>query len=148
MRRGPEQRLDELGAARPDQSADAQDLAAPDGEADVLDLGRRAPGVDLQDCLAEGDLPLGEDVAELAAHHHGDEPLLAQGGRVVGADELPVAQDSDPVGDLEDLVHLVRDVDNADARGGEPAYLLEEAADVVLGDGGGGLVHHDDAGVL
>ncbi len=39
-------------------------------------------------------------------------------------------------------------VDNADARGGEPAYLLEEPADVVLGDGGGGLVHHDDAGVL
>ena len=42
----------------------------------------------------------------------------------------------------------MRDVDDADARGREPAYLLEEAADVVLGDGGGGLVHHDDAGVL
>ena len=42
----------------------------------------------------------------------------------------------------------MRDVDDADAVASESADLLEQIADVILRDGGGRLVHDDDAGVL
>jgi hypothetical protein len=62
----------------------------------------------------------------------------------VGDDE-PVAEDDDPVGDVEDLVEPVRDEDDADARGGEPAEHAEEVPALVRGERRSRLVEDDHA---
>ena len=58
-----------------------------------------------------------------------------------------VAQHGDAVGEVHHLLDAVGDVDDADALGGELADDAEEALAFGRGEGGGGLVHDEDAGV-
>ena len=55
---------------------------------------------------------------------------------------LAVAQDGGAVGDAEDLVHAVRDVDDGDALAAKLADIVEQALDLVLGQRRGRLVEH------
>ena len=59
-----------------------------------------------------------------------------------------VAQHRDVVADLEDLVHLVGDVDQRDALLLEHAHHRKELLDLLGHERGGGLVQYDDLGVV
>ena len=55
-----------------------------------------------------------------------------------------VAQHGDVVRDAEDLIHLVGYVDDASAAFLQHADHIEQFVDLLVGDGGGGLVHDAD----
>ena len=83
-----------------------------------------------------------------AADHHVDDVVL---GAVLGdqrADIAAVAHDGDAVGDDLDLVHAVRDVDDAQLLLAQIADDLEQLLDLRLGQRGGGLVEDDDLGLV
>src|SRR4051812_38186385 len=110
---------DQLAAAGADEPGNPKELAPAEVEACILDDVRQGQALDAQQLLvahgARGD-------AALAALGRGlgtprnvlDQPLL---GELLGAprvDDAAVAHDRDVVGDLEDLVQAVRDVDDRD----------------------------------
>ena len=72
---------------------------------------------------------VGQDAAD---HELGDLAHRELADRV-GADRLPVAHHGDLVGDPEQLVEPVRDVDDRDAGGGEPADDVEQHLDLGVG---------------
>ena len=69
-------------------------------------------------------------------------------GQRRGDDVPAVAQDGGAVGDAEDLVHAVRDVDDCDALRLEPADIVEQAVDLVRRQRRRRLVEHQDAWTL
>ena len=64
------------------------------------------------------------------------------GGR---GDDLAPAQDADPVGDLQHLIELVRDEDDAEALRGHAAQRLQQAVRLLRREHGGWLVEDEDA---
>ena len=66
----------------------------------------------------------------------------------LGGDEPAVAQHRDGVGDPEELLELVRDVDAGDAVGLQHPQDVHELVDLGLGEGGGRLVEDQDPGIL
>ena len=64
-----------------------------------------------------------------------------------GDDVTAVAQDRRAVGDARDLVHAVRDVDDRDALGFEPAKEGEQFLDLAARERGRRLVEDEDADV-
>ena len=113
-------------------------------ERDVADRAGPREVLHLEARRADGRPDLRELVLEFAADHHLDEPVARQAADVQRAHRLAVAHDRRPVGDLEDLVEAVADVDDGDAGGLEFADDGEEFLDLLPGERGAGLVHHDD----
>ena len=151
---GAEEGLEDLGAAGPEKAADAQDLAGVEVEVDAMQ--RTPPAVtarDVKDEVAGGedDRSGGADrsgaVAGVTADHGGDQAGATHLGDRGGDDIAPVAEDGYAVGERKDLVDAVRDVDDADASGRQLADDPEEAFAFGRREGGGGLVHDEDAGV-
>ena len=62
----------------------------------------------------------------------------------LGRDEAAVAEHRDPVAEAEDLLHAVRDVDDAEPFGAEPPDHLERRFGLALGQRRGRLVEDDD----
>ena len=93
------------------------------------------------------DVVAGVVLIQLAADHHGDQIVLGRDGNLAGADVGAVAQDGHAVADLVQLAHLVGDVDDADALPGQVAHDVEQMGDLAVGNGGGGLIHDQDAAV-
>ena len=145
-----EDRLEQLGAAGAHEPVQAEDLALAHVERDVLQVGIELRGevLDRQNRIAGLVVDRREAVVERAAHHGGDELVHVGVGGVLGHDHVAVAQHRHVVADLEDLVHLVRDVDERDALALELAHHLEELVDLLRHERGGGLVEHDDLGVV
>ncbi len=67
------------------------------------------------DRLAGLRLGLGEDLADRAADDHLDQLVRPGVGDLLLADQPAVAQHGDAIGDAEDLVEAMRDIDHADA---------------------------------
>ncbi len=65
-----------------------------------------------------------------------------------GADIAAVAQHGDALGQFVDLRHAVGDVDDGETFGLQPEDDLEQLLGLAAGQGGGRLVHHQDAGAL
>ena len=80
--------------------------------------------------------------------HHLDEFGRAGLRHRPRSDVGAVAQHRDAVGDLEQLVEPMADVDDPDAAAFELADDVEQARDVALGQRGGRLVHDQDARVV
>jgi hypothetical protein len=115
-RREAEQDTRQLGAAGADQPGEAENLAGADLEADVVHPGRRtAEPAQRQHDLAGRGFGWRVGVGYLAAHHQVDQLGLGRVGDAAGADALAVAQDGDAVGDRENLLQAVGNVDDADA---------------------------------
>ena len=89
-----------------------------------------------------------EIIVDLAAHHAGHQIVLGDVLDEVGAHEAAVPQHRGAVADLEDLLHAVADIGDGHALGAQYANLLEQGVDLVLGQGRGGLVHDDHAGIF
>ena len=81
---------------------------------------------------------------EGTADHHADHLVRGRPGPFDGVDAPSVAEHGDGVADGEDLVDLVRDVQDRDAPRLQPADEREQALDLVTGERGGGLVHDED----
>ena len=144
----------ELGAARAHQAADSQDLAGANLEADAVeDRARMSRGGDAEAPDLEHHLPrrrplTREEIADVAADHQPDDLLAAGGGDVQGLDALTVAQDGHPVGEGQDLLQAVGNVDAGDATSLEPAQDAHQQLGLRLGERRRRLVEEQDAGVL
>ena len=84
------------------------------------------------------------EAARAAADDVGDHRFQRELGHRRRDDMLAVAQDRGAVGDAEDLVHAVRDVDDGDALAAQLADIVEQALDLVARQRRGRLVEHQD----
>ena len=83
-----------------------------------------------------------------AADHHADDLVHRHLGGVHRADVLAVAHDGDAVGDLLELAHAVRYVDDAHAARLQIADEAEQLLDLAFGQRRGRLVHDEYARVV
>jgi len=139
-----------LRATRAHQAREAHDLAALDVEAYVAELAARVvQGLHLQRDVADVVVGLGrEDVVEGAADHQLDDGVHVQLAGRLRAHVRTVADDRDLVGDPEQFVEPVRDVDDAGALRTQLLDLCEQDVDFLGGDGGRRLVEDDDVRFL
>src|SRR5918998_6779561 len=112
-------------------------------EGAVLEDVAAGDAADPQEHLAYLDLRLRIQVADLAADHQAHQLVLVQFLDRQGVHDASVAHDRYPVGDAEDLVQLVRDVQDRYALRGEVPYDPEEVLDLLLRERGRRLVHDD-----
>ena len=84
---------------------------------------------------------------QLAAHHGVDHVRRGDVCRAVRADVLAVAHHRDAVAVLEDFRHAVRDVDDADPLGRQPAHDAEQLLRLVIRQGCGRFVQDQDAAI-
>ena len=82
------------------------------------------------------------------ADHEPDDLGNFRRGRLERVDILAVAHDGDAVGDALELIHAVRDVDDADAGLLELADEDEQIVDLRVGQDGGRLVENEQLRVL
>ncbi len=137
--------LHQLLAAAPHETGQAQDLSLSQGEADVVEGALAGEVAHLQrDLPARGARALVEAL-DVAAHHHADDGLLGEGGGLLRSDVAAVAQHRHAVGDLEDLLQPVRDVEDGLALRAKRPDDLEELLHLGPGEGRGGLVHDEDS---
>src|SRR5437763_2011553 len=145
----------EFATARAHKARDAEHLAAPNLEADVPDqkLAAHVRVFDRHVANLEGHFAalvygFGEDVADLSPDHTRDDARLVERRSRVCADRSTVAKDGDAVGDAEDLVELVRDVDHADAARAQLVDDAEEGFDLGVCERGGRFVQDEYARFL
>ena len=89
-----------------------------------------------------------ELVRHLTADHQADDFFLGEFFRRLCGDPLAVAHDRHVVRDPEDLIHLVADVDDADAILRQLVHDAEEVIDLVLCQGAGGLIQNQDLRIV
>ncbi|MNV47642.1 hypothetical protein D3C71_1395170 [compost metagenome] len=111
------QGFDDVGTFGPHQPGDAEDLALMQIERDVSNrrLAQGGQVLHLQDHLTRRILSIGETLAERTPHHHRDDLVHIQPFQRLGGDPLAITQNGDFVAQLEDLFHLMRDIDDAAA---------------------------------
>ena len=132
-------------AAGSGQAGDAEQLALAQLEADAAQ-DSRAQVADLEQRATRAVRRLGADRdVDVLADHHRREGLRREVGDVAGADEPAAAQDGDAIGEVEDLVHPVRDVEDARAAAPDLAHDLQELVDLGVRQHGRGLVEHEHA---
>ena len=86
-----------------------------------------------------------KDVAVFAADHQLDDLVVGLGAGLVGRDVAAVAEHRALVGELGDLVHAVRDVEQRQALRAQPLQHGEDLGDVGGGQRRGRLVEDQDA---
>ena len=148
----PDEGLDQLVLPVARDARDAEDLAGPDLEVDPMDHLRSAVVVDGQARHLErvgGRVRIAaiDRQRDLAADHQLSEVLLVRFGRDPLADDPAAPDDRDPVGDLEDLVQLVADEDDAVALACEPSQDREDLVGLLRREDSGRLVEDEDPGI-
>ena len=103
--------------------------------------------LDAEDRSGRVGLPAIDGQRDLAADHQLGKVLLVRLGRDPLADDLAAPDDRDPVGDLEDLVELVADEDDAVAAGREATEDLEDLLGLLRREDRGRFVEDEDLGV-
>ena len=141
-RRQSEKRGGHLAAACAHQPGQPQNLPAPElkGHAAVRARPRQVAGreeafADVRRAYAHA------SAGELASDHQRDQPPLVQLGGGRRGHVAAVAQHGDAVGDSEDLVHLVRDVDDRGSARLKRADRREQRLRLAVRERGGRLVH-------
>ena len=142
------ERLDELVLAVAGNPGDPEDLAGPDLEAHAADHLAATIVVDPQVLdrerhVADGSRP-GRRRADVAPDHERGEIVLVGLRRIRSADDTTAPDDRDPVGDLEHLVQLVTDEDDAVALVGEAPQDGEDLARLLGCEHGRRLVEDED----
>jgi len=152
--RAAEEGFEEFGSAGSHEACDADDFSGGEGEIDVLEspalrVPRSCEGeiADFQQDFADiANMGVGA-FFDFATDHQVGDFSGSGGGLVEGADERTIAEDGDAVGELEDFVKLVGDVEDRDPLLFETQNDTEEAGDFGLGQGAGRLVHDEDVGL-
>ena len=133
--------------ARAHQPGKTQDLAFAHDEVHVLDEAPPIQVAHLQhDFVVRGRSGRPVALEQGAADHHRDDGLHAGGRGRHGVDVPAVAHHGYAVGNSLELVHLVRDVDDADSVALELADDAEEIVDFRIVQRGGGLIHDEHPG--
>src|SRR5918993_5093966 len=83
--------------------------------------------------------------AEFASGHRAHEAPHVDLGEGPRADDSPIPEDRDPVGDLKDLLETVRDIDDCDAALAESPDHGEEMVEVLSAQRGRRLIEDEDA---
>ena len=145
-----EQRLNQLTALSADQAADAEDFTLPHLEGDIPEgtLDARREVLDLEHDVARRILTRRKHVRQRPADHLADDEFVVEGIRLVRPDQPTVAHDGHLVGDLENLLDAVRDVNDGDSLAAQFSDDGEEVLDLVLREGRCRLIHDDDARVV
>ncbi len=146
---GAEHGARDLRAPGAHQPGEAEDLALAHAEADVADR-RAAPQVaHVQRDVAGRRVRrrAAQVLFQRAAHHHVDDRGHARVPHRHGGYRAAVAHHGDAVGDLLQLVHPVRDVDDAHAVAAQLADDAEQVGDFLRVQGGRRLVHDQHPGV-
>ena len=148
-----EKALQQFGPARADQPGHAEDFAAAEGEVDVAEPplgGVTGPGereaAHLQNHLARRARLAQVGFFNLASHHQVRDFAGRGRGPGDGPHKLAVAEYGDAIGQAEDLVHLVGDIDDGGALAAEPFDDPKQPGRFGLGQRAGGLVHNEDVG--
>ncbi|MCY1246109.1 hypothetical protein D9M72_593140 [compost metagenome] len=101
----------EFAASGTDQAVEADDLAGVNGERHVLEAGAaQAAGFD--DHVARRKMLLVIDLLDRAVDHQGDQFGVVGLADLSRADMGAVTQHRDTIGQLEDFLHAVADVDD------------------------------------
>src|SRR5215208_985133 len=137
----------ELAAAGPDESRQTQNLTPVQGERDVTQNTLHVQVIDLQDGGSDWHLLLAEQLAHLASDHHRDDLIQPRLRDRLRANYAPVPHHRNPVGDRENLLQPVGDIDHRDVPLLEPVNDLEQNGGFALGEGGGRFVEDDDPGL-
>ncbi len=156
FREGAEDRGGECGPARAHQAGDSQDFAAIGGKGDVRDLPRTGQGG-----VIDGEVPHVENLlaarvrrmrihlVQLAPDHPFDDLVERDvGDRRGRADGPAVAQHHDAIGDLRNLLHLVRDVAHADAGLPQAPDHAEKLGDFLVRQRRGRFIEDEDTRTL
>ena len=143
--RSSEEALGELAAAGADQTVEAHDLARADFKRHIGEAGAGQVS-DGEQRGADRDRFLVVGVGQRTGDHVADQRRLVGIGDVAGGDQGAVAQNRDAVGELEDLLHAVADIDDRDALAVEAADEGEEGVGFLAGQVAGGLVEDEKAG--
>ena len=102
----------------------------------------------LEDGRADRRLRLRKEIVDPPPDHHLHELGGVGVADVARADIGAVAQHRDAIGDGEDLVEAMADVDDPDAAPLEAAHDVEQARHVAFGQRRGRLVHDEDARIV
>ena len=100
--------------------------------------------LDRQHYVTDRNLFLREHLGDFSAYHHADDVVTRHIGGRVGADIFAVAENGELVGDLEQLVHLVSDVNDADTSFPQIADDAEEMLDLALRHSRCRLIHDEN----
>ena len=134
-------------------AGDAENLARPDLERDVLQRDaefarlRQAQALRRELGLAEAARGGLGDFLEIGADHHLGHRARGLPLRIAVGDDLAAAQDGRGVAERDDLVQLVRDVEDRAAARGELAQRLEQLLDLLRRQHRGRLVHDQEPGI-
>ena len=81
-------------------------------------------------------------IFQLPSDHHGDDFLVGSNiFNIFGGDRPPVLEHGDPIADLTQLPHLMRDINNTHAAFLEAADNLKQVFHLIQIERGGRLVH-------
>ena len=142
-----EERQQQVALALAVESAEADDLAGADAQRDVLQPVGPGEVARLQHrrLVARHLHRLRrEDVAVFAADHQLDDLGVGLRAGLVGRDVAAVAEHRALVGELGDLLHAVRDVEDAEPLVPQPLQHREHLGDVGGGQRRGRLVEDED----
>src|SRR5690606_19631740 len=137
-------RAERLRPSRPEQTRDTEDLASPQLELDVIGKRRRRKLPDTQDRLAGLVRHARKKLGERTSHHELDDVARDDVRDLSRPRRASVAQNREAIGDAEDLVEEVADVDHAHAFIAKAPDDLEEAFGVVMSEGARRLVEDED----
>lgn len=87
-------------------------------------------------------------IVQFPAHHQAHQLVFRQLGSGAGIDVFSIPQHRDIIGNAVDFVHLVGDVHDGFVLLLQLFNDFEEFFHLPVGNGGGGLVHDDDVGVV
>ncbi|MFT3849035.1 MAG: hypothetical protein QM739_10210 [Propionivibrio sp.] len=142
-----EHALRDLGAAGADEAGKADDFALAHFNIDVFEQAGAIEMLDLEMDVVLWRQLLRKERGHFAADHHGDDVVLDAGLRVQVADRLAVLDDGDVVGDAEEFLQTVRDVEDGDAAFLQARQVFEQHVHFRVGEHGGRLVEDQHAHV-
>ena len=136
----------QFGPAGADQPGQSEDLAGANREAHPPHSGSGARHVaQLQHGLTRLGLGRRIKLGHLTTNHELDQPGLGDGAHRLRAHTFAVAQHGDPIGQGENFLQPVRNVDDTHAAGAQLPHHGKQPLLFAIGQRGGGLVHDDDA---
>ena len=131
------------------QTGDAQNLALSGGEGHIPQVGiHTRQALYPEQLLAHHIVLVRIPVGKFPADHQTDNLIHGQLLGGLGGDPLTVTHDGDVVGNPQNFLHLMGDVDNAAAPASKHIDDLEQMLNLVLRQRGGGLVKDNNFRVI
>ncbi|MNV49531.1 hypothetical protein D3C71_1414890 [compost metagenome] len=143
-----EQAFHYFAAAGPHQPGDAEDLAPFHAERDIVEPVRTPQSFHPQHFLADIVVEFREHLGQFAPYHHGDQRLFGQVFGFIAGNKGAVTEDAHLIGNGENLVHLVADINNAFALVTQFANDGEQMHHLAFGQRRGGFVHDQHVRVV